>query len=305
MQKLTTFITFTLLSVSLFSQDYTPFPDSNAIWKSSEDPYPPPPQIWYVAHWDYVILGDSIVNDLTYKKIGRIDYNVQCSQIYNGPYYVTLIRDDTLARKVYHWDDLYGETIMWDFTLQVGDSVPVGFNGGYGYEVASIDSVLCGDSYRKRFHYEGDALYPIEVVEGIGANTGLLEHMFVFEHIHWLRCFYQDGVPIYLNPEVDQCDLEIDTCLTVGIIEKSTNDLKVSVNPNPVSTWAAFNYEMISEGSIGYIKIINAAGKDIQQFRVTGKYGQVVWDTRWEKPGIYFYNFIADGLSKAGKIIVK
>jgi hypothetical protein len=80
---------------------------------------------------------------------------------------------------------------------------------------------------------------------------------------------------------------------------------KISINPNPVSKWAAFNYEMISEGSIGYIKIINASGKDIQQFRVTGKYGQVVWDTRWEKPGIYFYNFIADGLSKAGKIIVK
>ena len=80
---------------------------------------------------------------------------------------------------------------------------------------------------------------------------------------------------------------------------------EVTVEPNPASSWAAFNYKMRYEESVGVIKIKDLYGKDVQQFRVTGKEGQQVWDTRWIKPGIYFYTLTADGLSKSGKVIVK
>ena len=80
---------------------------------------------------------------------------------------------------------------------------------------------------------------------------------------------------------------------------------EISAEPNPASTWAAFNYRMVSEESVGYIKITDISGKEIQQFRVTGKQGQHVWDTRWVKPGVYFYTLTSNGLSKSGKVIVK
>jgi hypothetical protein len=79
---------------------------------------------------------------------------------------------------------------------------------------------------------------------------------------------------------------------------------EITVDPNPANTWAAFNYRMNAKESVGFIRITDVSGKEIKRFRVTGKQGQQVWDTRWVKPGIYFYNFIANGLSKSGKIIV-
>ena len=79
---------------------------------------------------------------------------------------------------------------------------------------------------------------------------------------------------------------------------------EISAEPNPASTWAAFNYRMASDKSVGYIIITDLSGNKIQQFMVTGKQGQQVWDTRLVKTGMYFYTLISNGLSKSGKIII-
>ena len=82
-----------LLGVSsIQAQSYHTLPDSNAVWKSCEHPYPPGPMISYLRHWDDVLMGDTLINNFQYKKIGRIDYDVECSQIFIGPYYYTALR---------------------------------------------------------------------------------------------------------------------------------------------------------------------------------------------------------------------
>ena len=80
---------------------------------------------------------------------------------------------------------------------------------------------------------------------------------------------------------------------------------KITVEPNPASTWAAFNYQMSNDESVGNIIITDITGREVQQFNIFGKEGQEVWDTRWIKPGIYIYTIISNGLSESGKIIVR
>jgi hypothetical protein len=79
---------------------------------------------------------------------------------------------------------------------------------------------------------------------------------------------------------------------------------EISSEPNPASTWTAFNYRLSSDESHGLIKISDVSGKEIKLFNIRGKQGQQIWDTRFVKSGVYFYTLSANGFSKTGKIIV-
>jgi len=80
---------------------------------------------------------------------------------------------------------------------------------------------------------------------------------------------------------------------------------KVIVNPNPAHTYTAFDYILQGEKPTGYIKITDASGKIIEQFSISGKQGQYVWDTRNVKTGLYFYTVSSSGMSKSGKLIIR
>ena len=80
---------------------------------------------------------------------------------------------------------------------------------------------------------------------------------------------------------------------------------EIYANPNPAHTWAAFDYKLKDDKSVGQINITDISGKTVYQFKVNGKQGQKVWDTRSIAPGMYFYTLTSNGLSKTGKIIVK
>ena len=80
--------------------------------------------------------------------------------------------------------------------------------------------------------------------------------------------------------------------------------LKISAEPNPARTYVAFNYELLNEISTGQILISDLNGKRIWQIQVYGKQGQKVWNTTEIKAGVYYYNLLSDGFSKAGKIVI-
>jgi hypothetical protein len=81
--------------------------------------------------------------------------------------------------------------------------------------------------------------------------------------------------------------------------------LSINVNPNPASTWAAFDYTLANNESIGIIRITDITGKDIITFDINKKQGQLVWDTRTVKPGVYIYTIASSGSSTSGKLIIK
>jgi len=102
----------------------------------------------------------------------------------------------------------------------------------------------------------------------------------------------------------DSTELKIRNTSIIGSLNAAYGP-KVTVKPNPAHTWTAFDYILQGEKPTGYIKIINASGKIIEQFSISGKQGQYVWDTRNVKPGLYFYTVSSSGMSKSGKLIIR
>jgi hypothetical protein len=83
------------------------------------------------------------------------------------------------------------------------------------------------------------------------------------------------------------------------------NGISIKANPNPASSWVAFEYELPFNVSKGEILVTDMHGRTIVSFKVTGNVGQQVWDTRQVEKGIYIYTLKAGTLNKQGKLVVQ
>ena len=258
MKKLTLFL-LVFISIISCGQSYFPFPESNAIWKNVEIPYPPGPFTWYSSHHEYLIDGDSMINNISYSKVFIIEYDVECSQIYSGPNYYGSLRNDSIFKKVYFIPYNYdNEVLLYDFSLEIGDTVPEIIDN-YNYPdmyVLDIDSMYIYDTYRTCFYYYvlGWPI-PIRIIEGIGAETGLFEPITNFEQIHYLRCFHQSDTLYYINPDDTSCVLETDTCIFVHIKEECKKLQKsIHIFPNPCSQNINIsNYDILQNAYIDVV----------------------------------------------------
>lgn len=155
-------VLFTILS-KLQSTTYHPFPEQNAIWNFR----------WTLVGTEYdfdekfslSLSGDTIIGNQTYHKLVT-PYGGDISGA---------IRQDITAKKVYFIaPSETTEHLLYDFTMQVGDTVKGYTQGKFGYDiVVSIDSVLVGNSYRKRWLVNSG--YNIYFIEGIGSTYGLFQ----------------------------------------------------------------------------------------------------------------------------------
>ena len=227
--------TLILISVSLisFSQEIDYFAD-NPEWKQTSVcsvPYPCVQTMQYV----YYVNGDTTINDTLYKKIfirGVYDENwlapppsLECgaSGSFNN-YYLLLLQDGLqMYIRTLETESLI---LLYDFDLNVGDALPMSFNN-YTSDILidSIDSILVGDVYRKRFHFQG--LWATFIIEGIGSDRGLFEPMgVIFECGHNLDCFALDETVYY--PSLDaECELNVS-------VNEVLNDIELNYYPNPV-----------------------------------------------------------------------
>jgi hypothetical protein len=206
MNRLSTLIFFTiLLQTFLSAQKYYPFETSNAVWnelkesgylKESGHDYPPNKFIE-----TYFINGDTIINDFKFYKIF-----IQGS---NDSSYVGCFREED--RKVYYngVDYFHFETdsiiLLYDFNKQKNDTI---YTGTWHRAVINeIDSILIGNSYRKRFQMDDGQFW----IEGIGSNFGFLYPMTEIPTMYWrseLICYKHNDSLLYLSPNYIDCNTE-------------------------------------------------------------------------------------------------
>jgi hypothetical protein len=203
------FATLLALSATAQTRGYHPFPDSNAIWNFHAVLYGIPPSDQY---YSVSLTGDTVINGVIYHKL--MTPFVRTSDHYSGgdavAGYKGAVRQDPAIRKVFIVPpDSITEQLLYDFTMKAGDTVR-GFTetGLFPADVVeSIDSVLVGNDYRKRWKINSG--YNIYLIEGIGSTYGLIEHS-PGTIVDWmdisLTCFRQDGKTIYPDT-LTNCEL--------------------------------------------------------------------------------------------------
>ena len=227
-----------LSGVDAFAQTnvYHPFPDSNAVWNQTS---------WYLSSNVGVtephvlfLSGDTVISGLIYKKIlsnGYVYYIApkSCCDYYNK--YKGAVREDIPQRKIYFVPpSASGEQLIYDFSLNVGDTLPGSILNSPGTNyISSIDSMLIGSNYRKQFHVSmlgsaapSDSNY-VQLIEGIGSTFGLLSPLGIYvEGSTRLNCFIENQSVLYTYPS-GSCNM------TVGVAENKTEENTVLISPNP------------------------------------------------------------------------
>ncbi len=127
---------------------------------------------------------DTIISDTVYKKVMGIPL-VSLDQLNCPPYYKDssaiyranfLLREEVENRRVFIRWDFVNETLLYDFGLEVGDTLFIDPNSGDFFEygtfhvVTSVDAVsLNNGDIRKNLNYENWQ----STIESIGPNNGI------------------------------------------------------------------------------------------------------------------------------------
>lgn len=171
-------------------------------------------------YWYYQDI-DTIVNSTTYSKIH--------DTYFGSDFY---LREDTLTKKVYILTSDTTESILYDFSMNVGDSLSLVGIGNIPnnkiVKVALIDTISTGQGDRRRFKLciylnstTSDTFY---VVEGVGSiNDPMLLYNWVQDPVHLTVCSYQNQVSIFHNSYFSfQCPIRNAPCNISATISGTT-----------------------------------------------------------------------------------
>ena len=257
-------------------------PDSDVIWSQSHLGIYCYNKLYLCADYQYTIGGDTTIGMNDYKIINRSGY------FYDGnlaPHYffeyAGALRQNIDTKTVFFIEEnTTQEKLLYDFNLNNGDTLGIAYNNPEEYIfVSSIDSVLIGDQYRKRFNLENSGTGAQEIIEGIGSSAGLIEPLFQFEDNYILRCFNLNDSLYYPNYGIF-CDL----ITKVNELQKNTGQLKII--PNPASKSSAIKIKGINVKK-GKIQIFNCKGQMVYNFDVIDK-TSIQININDLSPGFYF-----------------
>lgn len=253
-------LSFFLLKISFsFGQNYTPFPDSNAVWVDHsyffEIGYPgwlDPQYLYWIDN--YCVSGqDTVIGTEIYTQV----------HICGGDYFGAL--RDNGGQVLYVPKDSTIEFILYDFTLEVGDSIayPIGFwQSTYDTLVVhSVDSILISGEFRTRIEFEN---IPDYWIEGIGCTAGLFIEPYMNNNVSGgfseMFCFSHDDT-VYVqhgsagNYGAGSCALHY------GTVQKNEQDYSITAYPNP--TFGSVFLETDLDTSFESIIVTNGLGQKI------------------------------------------
>jgi len=256
MKKLILLIVVLLaLQSILIAQNFVPIPaDTSSVWRISRQHNDE--SCVYNYNSIYYIDGTVMNGGKKYYKVyeeghyyeSPVNPQYPCNGSYNySGVYRGAIRTENGKTYGYTWG--YPALLM-DFTLNVGDTLYSSICH-YGKVIESIDSVLVGDEYRKRFNF-ANSWYCRWMIEGVGHERGLFESMDdPFESSSNLICYGENGVPLFGN---GNCDI------TVGQTENKVNDDQITIYPNPTSNKV----------------IIKSLDHEIKSYVITDIFGRII-----------------------------
>lgn len=109
------------------------------------------PEVLFIDHYEYV--GDTTINTTQYKIIYRwFIYDNRPATFSQRSY----LREDSAARRVYYYaGPTNPEIVLYDFSLQIGDTCPFG-RTMYGYTLAEVTTITNLGKTRRQFLFTRD-----------------------------------------------------------------------------------------------------------------------------------------------------
>ena len=243
---------------------YHPFPETDGAWNFTTrfwcwSGVPQPIDNTYSLS----VEGDTVISSQTYHKLivpllqTTASACVGSSSTFN--IYEGCTRQDVSMKKVFYiYPGSSMEELLYDFNMQVGDTVK-GHLETYAYPVdtvISIDSVLVGDSYRKRWNINFG--YNISIIEGVGSTYGLVEYSPGNgpDHLEYtMNCYQETGTTLYPDAST-ACEL----ITSVSQLEKEPE--QVLVYPNPSA--GSFTID-VGNTNVKEIRITDLLGNNVFQ----------------------------------------
>jgi len=288
-------LVFVFLQVIAFAQ----IPDyfaNNPVWRQNSQCNNISPGNLCIANENYVyrVIGDSIINDTTYKVIWKSGVrtfyaygpkgfcdNTQPEEIQE---FAAFLRQD--GRKIF-WRGSFDlqDQLVYNFELEVGDSLPLSrINFFNDIVVVAKDTILVNGEERLSFQFSNSPV--TYFVEGIGHSGGFLQYIPpMLECGHRLNCYGQNDVPLYpINPQ-DECNY------TVGI-ETEMASSEFSIYPNPAQDVLIIE---LNDARNKTIEITNMNGQVLEKINFSAKRNQVSISAL--TAGVYFIK-IQSGVAK-------
>ncbi len=237
------------------------------------------------AAWEYYILGDTVVNSIDYKKVYKRWWQYDfctLTQPYTNYQLFSLIREDTLNRKVYStgnniiWGTSGGyacpsdnDTLIYDFDLQIGDTVNTCVTG-----LKTITFISQPNFWRSSTTFHTNS--GVELYEGVGSMFGLFEY---------LEFALSGGV----DPQLAHyCIGNLANCgLTVSEEEYFTSNVKIY--PNPTNGIIKIEFDESRVNNQFYI--YNVSGKLMEKKYINSKTSTL--NVSHLAEGIYYYKIVS------------
>ena len=306
-----TFILFFGLPAEGQVSVYHPFPDTNAIWRVNyyNTAICASQGVYYYEENQYTLSGDTFIAPYTYKKVYISGYSVNTfispcnwapTYFYN---YAGCLRQDSANKKVFSVNTSNADTLLYDFNKNVGDTLHLWAGHSYTCTIQSIDSVLIGNNYHKRFNiFMASTSYSgISMIEGIGSTAG------IFGGITRLS-YFSNGSPnqgpklVCFSHKTDVYPSDSSSCTllspTTGIVKQVNSDAnQIIIYPNPSNSIVGVT--LLGNNKVEEISLVDVLGKEVLTTKET------IIDVSSLQEGIYFVQVkTADGVATK-KIIIQ
>ncbi len=245
---------FNLNLVADAQNDYQPIINHNANWSILETISNQSGVQKIETLGVYIDNEDTLINNKIYYSVSFQGQSLLTNYFSGTPKQIIgYISEDIQEKKVYFIQrDLSGnlqtETLLYDFSLEVGDTVEIHgvftceFENGIGniYIVDSLGIIQLNDGISRKiwllkaFDFSGGGIEQVTWVEGIGSLQGLVfpgcYEIISISVRYELLCFSLDNENIYRNPEYDSCYYSFSSATEIF-----TKNSEVSIYPNPVN----------------------------------------------------------------------
>jgi hypothetical protein len=279
---------------------YHPFPDSNAVWRQFTAWYDAGCNCYPCRDYQVYINGDTIINSVTYKSLywsgtwgpGFCDWAVFST---GSPY--VAYRESNKQIWLYHYD-LHNEELLYDFNLNVGDTLTTLFSQ---IIISQVDSILVGSTYRKNYYCSapsGPSNY-MSIIEGIGSTYGMIWSLGPNwqEMYNELICFKQNNQDLF--PENVNC-----TLVDVNVPEIQSQFF-FSISPNPASLKQPITFTYHPTSSHQRLTIYNANGAEAGRYALLPNSNKTEIKLHEMASGLYVARLVGEGVSACVKFVME